>query len=86
MVVPPSDFAPRQAAAITPVRPLHTSTAPRLATSRPTCSASRSISTGHSEPPMMPTCDRLIGEQVDKFELGDIDQSTVGKLEFRDDR
>jgi len=38
-VVPPADFAPRQAASIAPPRPPHTTTAPRSARARPTASA-----------------------------------------------
>src|SRR5207248_8053382 len=44
IVVPPADFAPRAAAAITSPRPPHTTVAPRSASSRPTTSARSSWS------------------------------------------
>ena len=45
IVVPPADFAPRAAAAITSPSPPQTTVAPRSASSRPTSSARASCST-----------------------------------------
>ena len=59
MVVPPADFAPRCAAAITSPRPPVTTVQPRSASSRPTSSAAPS----HSAPlPITATCTRHRGK------------------------
>src|ERR1700730_11676967 len=52
MVWPPAVRAPRAAASITPPRPPHSTTAPRVAMARPTSNASAHTPAGASPAPM----------------------------------